>query len=379
MKIVSVIALLVVGSVAPVMAADVRVPGKVEGFGALPIDDIVNGSLVLKSFRPEDITQFRIEQFVSPSEPLKAGPKTINVPGNFFVPRQVENWGFFKITIEKSEYGYYSAPGAKEEVIATSFTAPFSDLMDAAQSGRTSPSQLLPMVSLKRFDFKPLADYSKNSRVDFKLSGNFVDGPNFNWSRSRADRGETDHIFAFQETPASRWILSDLIGNAGPKGRIKMAEGFSDRQKILFARLREVDNNLKGIRARVSEQPFAEGVPDRIANARIEGGAVLWDAPRGPGWMSVLTEQRHVSTLRNSYFWFFDLKGLFDIGTRVSHTWVDPADGSFVMLPPDGTDPSTLAVTLAFVGTDREVAHPDLDPNNELFEHMESIVVEVLR
>lgn len=358
----------------------VRIPGKVEGFGSLPVDDVVDGALVLKSFKPMDILQFNIDRFVAPNEPMKAGPQTLNVPGNFYVPRQLEDYGFFRIALEKSEYGYYSEAGAQEEVMALSFKLPFSRLVDMAQNGQATPSKLLPLIRMDRFDFKQMDDYSKVSRLDFRLSQNFATGMDFNWQRSKAGSSESDHVFAFQETPSNRWVLADIVGNAAAKGKLKKVPGMLDRQKILFARLKEANNQLTVIRATVSEGAQVNGVPDMIANARVDGNAVLWTAPEGFGWMSILTKKNQSFALKDTPFWFMDLRGLFNLGPQVSHDWVDARDGSFIMMPPnDGSDPSTLSVTLAYVGTDREVANPDFDPNNELFTYMNKLVVQVLR
>src|SRR5437868_4665493 len=62
----------------------VHITGVVNGIQTEDSDGFVDGALVLPTFRSEALLQFDIENLLAPNEPMKAGPKQINVPGNLY-------------------------------------------------------------------------------------------------------------------------------------------------------------------------------------------------------------------------------------------------------------------------------------------------------
>jgi hypothetical protein len=356
-----------------------RVPGSVQGFSQLPVDNVVDGAMVLKSFGAEDLLNFQIEQFIAPDEPMKAGPQTVNVPGNFFFPKQSENWGLFRISLEKPEFGFYTEEGSKAEILTTSFKAPFSTLVDMAQNGTMTPSKLLPLISLQKMAYLPAKDWSKESRINVTLSQSFAGGYSFDWQRAAKGRNETDHVFVFQQTPGARWAFLDLIGNSAASGNLKSLDQFPQNFKALFIRLHEVDKNVLSIRALVrnfganQKKVEAKGVAGTIGNVSLDGQTLSWDPIAEPGWMVILHQRPQILGRVFPDFLGLSLGFQNQMTLALEKTWVRPDAGSFEFSTPiESSDRVNLVLAL----TDEEVAEPSPDnPESfkELFDHTTEI------
>ncbi|MBP7845436.1 MAG: hypothetical protein KA116_11560 [Proteobacteria bacterium] len=354
-----------------------RIPGVVQGFGSLPVDDIVDGAIVLKSFSAEDLLNFQIEQFIAPDEPLKAGPETVNVPGNFYFPRQLENWGLFRIAIEKGEFGFYTPPGEKNELIASSFKAPFSTLVDMAQSGNTTPAKLLPLVQLQKLSYLGEKDWSNESKINFNLNSTFANRYSFDWSRAKTGTDQTDHVFVFQQTPANKWALMDLVGNSRNSGNLKSLANFPQKFKSLFIRLLEVNKKVVSIQALVKSYDSnttkisASGVAGSINGVKLNGQTLTWTPMNESGWLVIL--QQRPQLLGRVFEDFLGLSFGFQnqMTLSIDKTWVRPDAGTYQFTTPIGGNDN---IALVMAKTDMDLPQPtDSQSFSDLFDHTTEI------
>ncbi len=325
----------------------VRIPGKVTGFPPLRRDDTVDAALVVPSLRPLDVLQFQFDSLLSPSETMKVGPLTVDVPGNFYIPDQTENWGFLPISLKKETFTFTSPRGLDQEISTLYAQAPFSKMIDLMQN-HAPFTEVLKLVVLKGFGFENNQNLNSINSLTTKIDRTFSKTLSYKWTRGALPQNSSDMIVNFQRSPKNRWVIADLIGSAAASGILGSAEGFDRVYKTLFLR---ATNSAKGdlvsavgqIRASTDTNGFiVNSVPEQISGAQIQSSQrVVWNSISQAGWIAIL---------RSS-----------DSKTSVE-TWVDAATGSFDLNP--ALD-SKERLTLIFIGTDRPVPSPTADGQSD--------------
>ena len=361
----------------------VRIPGVVTGFGSLANDDVIDGAGVIPSLRSEQLLRFNFDNLVAPNEKMTAGPETADVPGNFFFPRQRESYGFFPITIEKGEFGFYTSPGAREELAAVWFRAPFNALIDKVRA-KVAPTELAKLISINGTGFLNENDWSQSSKITMPLSVLAAGQTSFAWARSATPTNGADYVLNFQRTPQGRWAVSDFLGTPGVSGKLKsMPSPMLGDVKSLYIRVTNGDDknpkHIEGLfsAGQVGDRFTLNGVPAAIAGAKLEGNTrVVWQPITTPGWLVIAHERKSSTEARaetkspEQIVWETALTfgGLFaDQGTDVELSgWVDASKGSFDL---QNTVASKDTLSIIFIGTDRAVEAPranvasDQDPD----------------
>lgn len=359
----------------------IRVPGNVTGYGRITKDKIVDGAIVIPSLRAGDLLSFQIDQLIGPNEAMRAGPLTSEVPSNFHIPRQRENYGIFPITLEKEEFGVYLREGINEELSAIAFKAPFDELVDQAQNGAPF-TRLLPLVNVQRLGYLGDRDWTQESFVDMSLNQELNQQFTYEWNRSTAPGLESDHLFVFQNTPLNRWTLSDLIGDVGTAGVARLTSDLGDNAKVLFLRTEDTNsmNYAQGYLRNMNAggSLVVNGVPERLDAALEPSGLIHWSPINDMGWMMVVV--KHIESNNGSFAKNLNLFGSFYDSLRTASSsfqvWASPSDGE-VSLGTGTFDESN--VSLVFIGTDHEVETPAPgDENPELFEAAQEIRIRKL-
>ena len=361
------------------MAQDhrVKITGSVSGFSDIKQDDVVDGALVVPTLRSAELLAFQVDQLLSPSEPMSAGPETVNVPGNIYFPAQREVYGFFPINLSKEQFSFWARPGVSDELVALRFAAPFTEAVDLARA-HAPYTELVPLVSLKGFAYAADKDWSHESSIHLTVDRKLTKTASFNWTRAAVASNEFDVIAAFQKTPADRWMITDFAGKIPTQGGIATGAGMKPEMKILMARIYNDTNNKPtavvghfrtgGIQDRFS----ASGLPDRIQGAAIAGSKITWNPISGNGWIAVVRTVAPASNGRGGFekasslsplsvLGDFGLSALHPAGPQLEQ-WVNPSSGSYDLKT---SRLENEKISLLFIGTDRPVSAPnaaDADP-----------------
>lgn len=363
----------------------VRVPGVVDGFQTQDKDGIVDAALIIPTLSPSDVFRFDLQSLLGPKESAKAGPISAKVPGNTYIPRQKEKYGWLTITIEKPEFGFYSVPGQKQELSALWFSAPFHLLVDAAND-KADIGQLLKASVFRKSGFAGLRDWSRESRIFMSLDKDLKALGSVQWQRAKAPAESSDAVIVFQRTPAARWALAGFTGSPAAKIGLSSTDGLANRLKTVALRSSFKGDKLQSAQGwiveatRTSNVTFT-GVPAALQNTALTRNKVRWKNPGGPGWMGVL-HQPKVASLRTEKPSFFD--GLFPFAKLLPHaapgttlTWVDPSQEEFTL--PNTLKPSD-GVMLIHVGTSRPVPAPrDEEEEPALFSDAQSLRTVVMQ
>ena len=369
-----------------------HVTGKVQGIQTEDNDGFVDGALVLPSVKAEAILQFDIQNLLAPSEPMTAGPKTVNVPGNLYFPEQTETYLFFPITIVKDSFSFYPEAGAKDELYALWFRVPFDDLIKMGKD-KSPFTEMVPLIKLQKFGFEDLRDWNNQRGISLNINREFTKNVAYTWNRSAAPDNSADVAVAFQKTPAGRWMISDLVGKPAESGNFASAAGMQSEMKVLFLRLtnegRMPVSAVGHIRKSGTSSDRVEvgELPAPITGATVSRGVntttVSWTPIATPGWMAVLRStgkklQTEVSLTRRTSSeeaacsFATGIQTLFgsedsceapknsDLALPASNStrleaWVAGNGGKLQLSTPLGNDEK---ITLIFVGAEKEVPSP---------------------
>ena len=364
-------------------AAAIKVGGSVSGFGTLTRDDVIDAAIVIPTLRARDLLNFQLATLLGPSETMKAGPLSVKVPGNFFFPRQSEKYGILPITIEKPRFNLFIEAGSEEELVAISVSAPFSKGTELARN-KAPYSELLPLLTIKRVGLTSEQVWQPEAKMDIPLSSAVVATANFEWIRSRASASETDLIIVAQETPAQRWLPTDLVAKPAAKGVLKTSAGLTGALKVIMARL---TNDAKGdpiagvgyfVKGSPKDLFHSEGVPQSIANASFVGTRVSWNPILTPGWMAIIRDQKNARAAVQQPDYDYEIfpfvifqdrgpRALFSLGNKQLEQWVPAGVGFYDFKVGRNANDS---LSLLFIGTDQDVPAPDSgSDDSSLFDH----------
>lgn len=360
-------------------AETVRIPGVVDGFQTKDKDGIVDAALVVPTLSASEVFRFDLDKLLAPNERAKAGPISADVPGNTYIPRQKEKYGWITVTLEKDDFGFYTEKERKDELSALWFSAPFDLLIDASK-GNSNPSELLKAAKFRKVGFAGLKDWSQESKINLSLDRELRGLGQARWSRNAAPKGSSDMIVTFQNTPANRWAVGGFAGNPAQSSVVSSVDGLPPRLKVLAIRSTFVGEDVVSAEGwiveaeRTSKIQFT-GLPTSIKGASIVSKKVTWKNPGVTGWMGVVLQPQGALISH-------DLPSLFDglfpimriiptITSNATITWVDPRAEEFT-LPASYT--SADKVTLVCVGTSKVTPAPqegEVEP--QLFTFAESL------
>jgi hypothetical protein len=340
-----------------------RVPGVVDGFSGLRSDGILDGALVLPSFREDKILAFELNSFLYPSEPMRAGPMNPKVPGNLFFPSQRENYGLLPITIEKPSFSYVAKPGQSDELSGFWFSIPFDRLTDAAQN----PLELkkaLAQLRLRRFVFESDRDWTQLSRIPLSLKYQSQPSQAYRWTKSAGAANEIDLSLRLQATAAGRWALVDIQSPAD-SGNLGGLLNLESEAKNLFGRI-ELSKDGKAFRgARFFVRPSSqtpvsvEGLPSPLA-LTLSRDRVQWQDLAQPAWIRVQVQrQKKQAQELDPLSWAlsFGLRPWIEVVTLWTSPWVPSFVGSAAFNSPLQSGDSVIAT---WVDTPEQVAVEDL-------------------
>lgn len=357
-------------------AENTKITGKVRGFGSLAQDDWIDGAIVFPSFNASTLFQFDLDSLLSPSEPMTIGPKTIQVPGNAYFPRQTETY-IFSLQIAKEQFTLLLPKGEKAELAAISIRAPFSQLADLAMN-HAPLTQMLSLIQVNSAAFIAAQDWSqeKSPVMDLKKPLKNFD---YEWKRTAGPKGSLDVAMNLQKTAVGKWVLTDLQTKTAAQGKFSAIEGLQDEARAMFVRIRNDANgspqSVTGlIRSGASHTPMIAGEIPQALTGQLERTTrtVTWNAIGTPGWMAVLKvkqpkKQKNEIDSPESLFQRIFTLGFGDITpsahgqSKAQVSWIQGSVGRHQLseLAQDET------VVLLFVGTEQEVHSPAEDAAQE--------------
>ncbi|HVJ64436.1 MAG TPA: hypothetical protein VM901_04200 [Bdellovibrionota bacterium] len=363
------------------MAETVRIPGAVDGFSTTDKDGVVDAALVIPTLSASSVFRFDLESLLAPDERAKAGPISADVPGNTYIPRQKEKYGFLTVTLEKDEFGFYTQAGEENELSALWFSAPW-DLLIEASKGNVNMTALLKAAKFRKAGFAGLKDWSRERKINLSLDRELRAQGSIKWTRGAAPKDYGDMVVVFQSTPSGRWALSGFDGNPAETTPFSTFDGFPQRVKVLGVRSKFAeDGNVLAAEGwivdadRRSKITFT-GVPAPLKGGAIVGKNVHWLNPGGPGWMGVMHQVQVPKVADAPLPSLFD--GIFPFSkflpnntAEASVTWVDP---TLETAPLPATYKAGDRLMLVLVGTSREVSAPrDGEQEPELFTYAQSL------
>jgi hypothetical protein len=351
-----------------------KITGRVDGFGPLPRDDVIDLSVVFSTLTEEQILSFDFSNLLSPNEPLKAGPQTTQVPGNVFVPRQSERYGWFPITIEKLSFSVYLEPQEQNELFVIAAKAPFNEAIDKARKKAPMP-ELIRLLSFNKLGFASARDWSKErSPITLNLSQSRPNSLSVAWNRPAPSNSQSDIVLNFEETPMGRWLISDF--NTRPTARMTThSTSFNGLAKLMLARSQfDQNNDFVEMRSWFSTHSktgsvAAEGVPSPLGSIAWANATTLsWNPAGKTGWVTVFVEESkkvHADELVPEEMIFFpDLSRIHEDLSRIKTQtqWVRVETGS-LQLPQ--TPKAKADISLVFLGGSLEQG-PELEGASEL-------------
>lgn len=364
-------------------AANVRIPGVVDGFQTVDKDGLVDAALVVPSLSADEVIRFELNGLFGPKERAKAGPVTTDVPGNIYIPRQREKYGWITITLEKPEFGFYTPIGKENEISALWFSVPFDLLVNAANS---STIDLLKAAKFRKAGFAGLKDWSRESKIFISLDKDLRNKGQLSWIRSVPPSNSSDVVVSFQRTPAGRWTLVGFDGNPLQALPISSVDGLTPRIKVLGLRSNFIGDEMTSAQGwfaeggRQSKIRF-KGVPSPLENVQLNGNKLKWRNPGGFGWLGIIHQPQAIAVRAKAESIFeglFPFSKLLPTSTKNSSiTWVDPGLEEYEL--PSNIAPSD-GITLVHIGTSKEVSAPrDEDREPELFTFAQSIRTVVVK
>ncbi len=348
-----------------------RVESEVTEFEGIRKDNIVDLAILFPALRPRDLLNFQFENLIGPDEKMKIGPISVDVPGNFYIPKQKENYGILPITLKKERAGFYQEKGSREEAMAIWASGPFSNIIKAIQDD-TPYTRLIPLLKIRKFSHNSLRDWTKTSKLTAPLRYDFLNRMDYSWKRDLRPQNHTDFVLGFQETPANRWSVTELHSKKEVHGKIRGGTPFHDAFKVFFMRIKD-DNDLSSMTGYIragerGDHIRVEGAPPKLSGIVTAEDHVRWDPIDIPGWMAVVHQ---IKSSKNRFMGLEILSSDFGLSPLLNnnwhHQWVDPSLGRAELIQNKKKNES---IAFFFVGSDREVPSPEEgDETPELFYH----------
>jgi len=338
---------LVLLSIAQVSAdeapqARLKVQGKVTGYSTLERDGWADVAIVFPTLSEEQILSFDFTSMLSPNEEMKAGPITTEVPGNLHVPEQKERYGIIPVTLRKDNFTLLMEPGLQQELFVMSLRAPFSDAANLARKKAPAPD-VLKLVKFGQLGFASARDWTELRNSELKLNRDRPKSTTINWSRNAATDNEMDVVINIEETPAGKWLVSDLNTTPGAATTVK-STGFTGMAKLMLARatFKNDRKELDFMRAWFpthtrASRINASSVPNVIRDAKwAENNVFTWSPGEKKGWVTIFREEilpaSESPEVDPSLVYFPDLSRLVDFSRpRVSAGWVRVEEGRIAL------------------------------------------------
>jgi len=350
------------------IAAPQKYQGTVSGFGNLRNDDVMDLAAVFPSLTQEQILSFDFEAIMAPNEKMSAGPVSADVPGNTFVPRQRESYGWIPLTIVKDSFSVMLEPRSRNELFTMAFQAPFNDTVKRARA-KAPKNEILKDISFNDFGFASARDWSRESQpFGMQLGYGRPDTTRLNWTRNALAQGEGELVIQAEETPMNRWIFSDM--NFDPKVNTTLRSTNWDRSKKLLAGRMKFGANDKFVSLRAWTPDVAplvtlRGLPELLNDVRFNGTqSVTWNPDGFDGFVTLYVE-RKANKAKQSFLTPFEVafdfpsfgylfKGSQDRVTM--QEWVPVENGRISLNPPlDNND----SLALIYLGG-AEMNQPEL-------------------
>ena len=276
-------------------AAPQKYQGVVSGFGDLRNDDVMDLAAVFPSLTDEQILSFDFGSIMAPNEKMSAGPASADVPGNTFVPRQRESYGWFPVTLKKERFTVMLEPGARNELFTMSFRAPFNETVDKARA-KAPKNEILKLIQFDNLGFASAKDWSRE-RQPYQLDLGFS-RPNtsrISWSRSRLDSGEGDLVLQLEETPMGRWVISDMSTDPRNTVRLQSTDWDSSKRMLLGRTKFNAENKFQGFRAWVAgveSNVTVSDLPSAMRSVSYDGGSLVsWNPGSHKGFVTLYIEE----------------------------------------------------------------------------------------
>lgn len=406
------------GFFAQAQTKSVQLKGRVAGFPSLVKDDVLHGALVIPSLRPMDILGFQFKEMLSSPEDMSAGPISVKAPGNLYIPSQRESYGWLPITLSKESFTVNVDSNRDEELVALQFRAQHSKLLDALEDKKPY-LEIFPLVKLESVGVLDNRHYDKNQELlNIPLNFKIQNAINFSWNRPKNAKNEADLALLMQETPAGRWIVTDVQSQiTSQKGILNSSSRLGERFVSLMGRVRnKADGNLESLAAHFShfqrgEDLNLEGVPpflSGVGHGGVGAKTLRWDPVNEEGWMAIFHIQKtprvfgvtrrtksilssssnEMGTLLTESLSVMSLLGMggffqmLDIARPSSFLgWTSPRAGSFDLGRPVRPEDRVIAL---FVETHRPVNQPsfevleDSHSADEIFSEAKSVRMTII-
>gem|GEM_PF-1898277 len=353
-----------------------KIQGKVDGFGSLPRDDWADAAAVFPSLTENQILSFDFGALLAPDEPMKAGPMSTDVPGNVYVPRQSEKYGWIPVTLEKESFSIYLKAGEQNELFVISVKAPFNEAVRKARE-KAPAAEIVKLMKFGKLGFAPAKDWSKERNANIALNQSRPKATNLKWTRSKASSSEADIVLNLEETPMSRWLISDL--DADPKTSLRVSStNFAGKAKLIFARSKFNSNDdLVWMRSwfPTHERPSqlqVEGIPAALEAVKWEDTTnITWTGGDKLGWATVFIEAPKTAPASDDEFLSIEALFLQNLVAplrsiarpRMKTEWVRVEDGRITL---SKAPAAKSTVSLVFLGGQRLTDSPNLVDAEEL-------------
>ncbi len=386
-----------------IFAEPAQVKGKVSGFPNLGVDDIVHGAVVFPSLTPQDLLQFQLEDLLAPNESMSAGPQTLEVPGNLFIPSQRERYSLFTITLSKPGFTARVQKGQPTELFSLQFKAPFSRLVSLAQK-KAPYTELLPLVSTQSFGLGAQVQYANaiTTGVEIPLSSKLDLGKNIRWNRPMPTPAKSfDLLVGFQKTKNMKWVPLSFLGKVATDTRLNFASSLETDFLLMAARIQNNEKNkpiqfqatLVRDQGTTSESTIlVNGIPTLPSTLGLDKNTsrLSWENNfERKGWVAIVRNRSEKNFRPQGEFRILSpLSGLLsDIGDLSSHwlessretefqTWAPSQKGEWNFSPP-----LMSGETVVFLSVDTSV--DTLDPTvdtqvePEIFSKAQGIVMKI--
>ncbi|MEO5667407.1 MAG: hypothetical protein ABIR96_05045 [Bdellovibrionota bacterium] len=351
-----------------------KVQGKVSGFKKLDRDGWVDVAVVIPTLSEEQLLSFDFSNLLSPNEKMKAGPVEMDVPGNVFVPEQKERYGLIPVTLRKDSFSLQMEPGQAQELFALAVRGPFSELVSKARA-KAPAVDVLKLIEFGQLGYYEARDWTTSRSINLDLNQERPRSTAVSWSRSAPGATDSDIVVNLEETPGSRWLVSDLETN--PSNTITMkSTNFSGLAKAMLARatFTKDKKELESMRGwflthERSSRLSASGVPSLIRDVKWTSPTTLtWDPGNKKGWVTVFHENlvTHADDpiIDTSKIFFPDLSHLADFASpRVGEAWVRVEEGHLTL---EALSPSKKTrQVFVFLGGEDLANGPALAGSNE--------------
>ncbi len=349
--------------------------GVVNGFGELRNDDVLDLAIVFPSLTQEQILSFDFTSLLAPNEKMSAGPIDTDVPGNTYVPRQRESYGWFPLTIVKDRFSVMLPANSQQELFSMSFQAPFNETVGKARA-KAPKNEIIKLASFENFGFESARDWSRVAQpFQTNLGFSRPNTSRISWSRSRLQDRASDLILQLEETPLGRWVMSDMDLDPRNSSALRSTR-WSGSKKLLVGRATfNEDDKFLSLLAWVPNLRSSlnlSGLPEALEGIDLAGSSrVVWNPSDKKGFVTLYVErtaQVSKNIFQNFSEVFFNFPNFGEIFKNKSESqtfiqnWVPVEAGKIALDRPLGEKDS---VALIFMGG-AEMNTPDLKNAEEL-------------